>query len=254
HPEEFAPTAQLLAEVRAGQKSEGVSVCRIRHKAGEYRWFEVRWAVRRDAKGELVGLHTAGRDVTSRLEAERQLNAYAEQLRKLSVRDELTGLYNRRGFMEAAERAYTQARRERRAVALIFVDLNDMKLINDQQGHEVGDQALVDAGLVLSQSLREADIVARLGGDEFVAFALDFHEQDEEPLRRRLRAAADQRVADQQRTFRLSMSVGGAYVSSQETAPPLGALLDQADAAMYERKTARRAAGGVSARPPGMAG
>ena len=123
-----------------------------------------------------------------------------------------------------------------------------MKRINDELGHDVGDLALVDTAELLLANLRPTDVVARLGGDEFVAFAADFTPRDLERLRARLREQADVRVVERERSFRLSMSVGAAYMLPG-SARSLGELLDDADAAMYEQKNARRAAGGVSVPP-----
>jgi diguanylate cyclase (GGDEF)-like protein/PAS domain S-box-containing protein len=248
HPSEVEIGKELLRDILNGKASSGISIYRLRHKGGDYRWFEVRWGIVRDSDGKPRQLHTAARDVTERREAEQQLSSYAERLRAMAIRDELTGLYNRRGFLEVAGQAQHQALRDRRPAALLFVDLNGMKRINDQLGHEQGDQALVDAAHVLGSALSEADVVARLGGDEFVAFALDFTDANLDPLRLRVRELADRRVAEHERPFRLSMSVGGAFVdpTSGET---LEALLERADAAMYEQKKARHAAGGVSIPP-----
>ena len=248
HPSEIEAAKSILSEVKSGKRSEGVSTYRLRHKNGEYRWFEVRWAALRSTSGEARELHTAARDVTERREAEQQLNSYAKQLRALSIRDELTGLYNRRGFREVAGQAHSRAVRDLRTAALIFLDLNGMKRINDDLGHDVGDQALVDTAAVLSSALRQADVLARLGGDEFVVFALDFGPFDLDPLRSRLRELADARVASHARPFRLSMSVGAAFVEPA-TPSTLDELLERADAAMYQQKNSRRAAGGVSVPP-----
>ena len=249
HPDEAAMEAALLAEIQGGESSAGTSTYRLRNKAGEYRWFEVRWAVRRDARGGPEDLHTTGRDVTERREAEQQVSAYADELRSLSLLDELTSLYNRRGFLEVAAQAHRQATRDARPAALIFVDLNGMKRINDELGHDMGDAALIDTARVLKGALREADVLARLGGDEFAVFALDFSAADLDKLRRRLRELADNRVREMNRPFRLSMSVGAAYLAAQGSLS-IVELLDRADAAMYEQKNARRAAGGVSVPPP----
>jgi len=248
HPSELETAKSILNDVKSGKLFEGVSTYRLRHKNGEYRWFEVRWAALRSASGELRELHTAGRDVTERRETEQQLNSYAKQLRSLAIRDELTGLYNRRGFSEVAGQAHSRALRDSRPAALIFMDLNGMKRINDDLGHDVGDQALVDTAHVLTSGMREADVLARLGGDEFVVFALDFGASDLDPLRRRLRELADVRAADRARPFRLSISVGAAFVDPAAPST-LDELLERADAAMYEQKNARRAAG-ISIPPP----
>lgn len=249
HPEEIDIARGILKDVHGGGVGGGVSTYRLRNKSGEFRWFEVRWGVIRDAEGKPKEIHTAGRDVTERKEAEGKLNAYAEQLRSLSLRDELTGLYNRRGFLEVAAQAHALALRDARPAALVFIDLNGMKRINDELGHDVGDDALVDAALVLRAALRESDVVARLGGDEFVAFALDFGSPNVDLLRVRLRKLLDERVAEHARPYRLSMSVGAAF-SKAGADKSVADMLDEADAAMYEQKNARRAAGGVSMPPP----
>lgn len=249
HPSEVELGKKILADIRTGKSAEGLNTYRLRHKNGEYRWFEVRWGLIKDAGGNVRELHTVGRDVTERRDAEDRLNSYAKQLRSLSIRDELTGLYNRRGFIEVASQAHNQALRDARPAALIFVDLNGMKRINDELGHDVGDQALSDAADVLSAGMRDADVVGRLGGDEFVVFALDFGSQQLDTLRRRLRELADARVAERERPFRLSMSVGAAFVDAAEPSS-IDELLERADASMYEQKKARQAAGGVSIPPP----
>jgi diguanylate cyclase (GGDEF)-like protein/PAS domain S-box-containing protein len=204
HPDDVAAADALLSDVEAGLVMSGVSTHRLRNKAGDYRYFEVRWSAQRDQHGAPHTIHTTARDVTERKEAEEQLAAQAEKLRSLSLRDELTQLYNRRGFMEIAGQAHAQATRDGRSAALVFIDLNGMKRINDELGHESGDSALVDTAAVLRKALREADVIARLGGDEFAAFALDFTAEDLANLRARLRGLADQEAAERDRPYRLS--------------------------------------------------
>jgi diguanylate cyclase (GGDEF)-like protein len=157
-------------------------------------------------------------------------------------------LYNRRGFLKMAGQSFTQAQRDGRPAAVIFVDLNGMKRINDELGHDVGDAALCDAANVLLAAHRDADVVARLGGDEFVVFALDVTEPDLARLRVRLRELSDKQVEKSARPYRLSMSVGGAFTPG--SASSVAQLLDEADAAMYAQKNARRLAGGISIPPP----
>ncbi len=248
HPDELADTESILADVRAGRLGGGVTTYRLRNKDGEYRYFEVRWAVLRDDARRLVGLHTTGHDVTERRLAEELLTVQAQTLRTMSLRDELTGLFNRRGFLEVATHALAQARRDDRAAALLFVDLNGMKRINDELGHDTGDSALMDAAYVLSAALGHSDVLARLGGDEFVAFVRDFGAAELEPLRAKIRDLCDERAAELERPYRLSMSVGAAFapVGDEST---IEQLLERADMAMYEQKRARRAAGDVSLPP-----
>jgi diguanylate cyclase (GGDEF)-like protein/PAS domain S-box-containing protein len=248
HPDELATARSLLADISSEARSEGVSTYRLRHKSGEYRFFEVRWSVQR-TEGGAITLHTTGHDVTERVRAEETLARQAEQLLALSLRDELTKLYNRRGFLEVAGQAELQAARDGRPAALLFFDLNGMKRINDELGHDAGDDALVDTAAVLRTALHDGDVIARLGGDEFVAYALDFTPEQLDVFRRRIRELADAEVGRRARSYRLSMSVGAAFSDASQRRS-LEQLLDEADQEMYEQKRARRNAGNVSLLPP----
>lgn len=160
----------------------------------------------------------------------------AEQLvRQMSLTDELTGLYNRRGFLLLAERELQVARRRRGRSLLLYVDLDYLKLANDRFGHAAGDGMLVDAADLLKSLFRTTDVVARIGGDEFVVLA-SHYSTSEEVLARLDRALQ----TFQQRTGRpLSLSVGTAE-SSLQADQSLEQLLTQADAAMYANKCSRR--------------
>ncbi|MEZ4409960.1 MAG: diguanylate cyclase [Polyangiales bacterium] len=157
------------------------------------------------------------------------------EVRSLSVRDELTGLYNRRGFMALGEQRLTVAARQREGALLFFVDLNGMKPINDRLGHEEGDRALRDAAAILRRTFRESDIVARLGGDEFVVLTTGDTAPDATPMLTRLRAHVDAHNETAGRAYRVELSVG---VSRYDPATPDGlpAMLAEADAAMYAQK------------------
>jgi diguanylate cyclase (GGDEF)-like protein/PAS domain S-box-containing protein len=221
---------------------------RLRHKDGTYRWLEINFGSLLDATGKIIGVQSSARDVTARRLAEERLAAQTEQLRKLSLRDELTGLYNRRGWSELATQGLRLATREQRTAAVIFCDLNGMKQINDQHGHEEGDQALKETANMLRNACREVDVVARFGGDEFVVFALDFAEPGLSALRERVRTALSALNRSGVRPFFLSISVGAAFFRPDKP-ESIEQLLDRADAEMYERKRARRASGGLSLPP-----
>lgn len=222
---------------------------RVRHKNGSYRWLEINFGSLRDPNGNIIGVQSSARDVTARRLAEERLAAQTEQLRHLSLRDELTGLYNRRGWLELATQGLRLANREQRSAAVIFCDLNGMKEINDQHGHEEGDRALKDTAAMLQGACREVDVIARFGGDEFVVFALDFVAAGLGALRERVRASLNELNRSGERPFFLSLSVGAAFFHP-EHAESIEQLLDRADAEMYERKRARRASGGLSLPPP----
>ena len=222
---------------------------RVRHKNGTYRWLEINFGSLRDAQGSIIGVQSSARDVTARRLAEERLAAQTEQLRNLSLRDELTGLYNRRGWLELATQGLRLANREQRSAGVIFCDLNGMKEINDQHGHEEGDRALKATAGMLQSACREVDVIARFGGDEFVVFALDFTSAGLGALRERVRALLNALNRSGERPFFLSLSLGAAFFRP-ENAESIEQLLDRADAEMYERKRARRASGGLSLPPP----
>lgn len=172
-----------------------------------------------------------------RLEAEVRERQRAEaEVRKLSLTDELTGLYNRRGFQLLAETALDAAREASRGCLVVYVDLDNLKLTNDRYGHLAGDMMLVDAAGVLRTVFRDSDVVARLGGDEFAVLVSDAHAPDH--VRQRIQAAVER---FRQRTGRpLSLSVGLVDTNSYPD-DSLQTLMAQADAAMYADKSARRA-------------
>ncbi|MEG4590193.1 diguanylate cyclase [Microcoleus sp. MOSTC5] len=130
-----------------------------------------------------------------------------EQVRQLSLTDELTQLHNRRGFFVLAQQQLKVVRRQKSSCCLLFVDLDGLKQLNDNMGHEVGDRAIADAAEILKETCRSSDIVARLGGDEFVIFALNYLENAEE-LVVRLQANIARFNHESNRCYQLSMSIG----------------------------------------------
>jgi len=175
------------------------------------------------------------RDITARKQAE-------ETIRELSLIDDLTGLRNRRGFMELGEAQLALAHRLGRSVALYFADFDGFKRINDEFGHTEGDRALVDFAGILRVVFRESDILARLGGDEFVAMALESPDMDSSVLARRIDEQLDRFNAGAVRPYRLVVSVGAAWREPGST-ETLAAQLQRADAEMYRIKQQRRGRG-----------
>jgi len=187
--------------------------------------------------------------VVERERARKAAEDRAEAIRSQSIRDELTGLYNRRGFLELARQQLRIAQREERQALLFFVDLNGMKQINDELGHDEGDRALIDTADVLREIFRISDVVSRLGGDEFVALMLDADVAQVEVFATRIRRAMAERNAQGLRRYRLSASVGASPYDA-DRGQTIESLLAHADTVMYEQKRARRAGLIVSITPP----
>ncbi|RMH22421.1 MAG: diguanylate cyclase [Gemmatimonadetes bacterium] len=160
-------------------------------------------------------------------------------LRSLSLIDDLTGLYNRRGFADLGEQYVKLARRSTRGVALVFLDIDRFKTINDTLGHHVGDRALLRVADLLKDTFRRSDIIARMGGDEFAVLALEASGEDARMLVDRLRAQIGEFNESSREPYRLSVSIGLARCEGDGRVR-LEDLLEQADAAMYEEKRSKR--------------
>jgi diguanylate cyclase (GGDEF)-like protein len=162
------------------------------------------------------------------------------------LRDELSGLYNRRGFLELSRQQLRLAARGQRGACLFFADLNGMKAINDGLGHEMGDRALASMASLLAGVFRDSDIVARLGGDEFAVLAADCDGAGTTVLRARVQAAVQNFNALSSEPFQLSISVGAALFDPAHPVE-LEALMEAADAKMYEEKRVRSRSGSALA-------
>ena len=183
---------------------------------------------------EILGAVVAFADITERQKME-------ERLRESAMTDELTGLFNRRGFMTLADKLIKISVRDKNDLLLIYIDFDNMKWINDSLGHTVGDQALVEAATLLRDTFRLADIVARLGGDEFVILCTDNSALgNEETILSRLKENIDKTNRLKSRQYQLSLSVGvGRY--EHQSPCSIDELLRRADRAMYKNKEDKKA-------------
>jgi diguanylate cyclase (GGDEF)-like protein/PAS domain S-box-containing protein len=182
--------------------------------------------------GEAVGVQGIARDITEHKRTE-------ETLRSLSLLDDLTGLYNRRGFLALAEQHIRLTQRTGHGFTLVFADLDGMKRINDTYGHKAGDEALRSIAELLKKSFRESDIIARLGGDEFTILALEDYEITRRAVTKRLLENLENYNRQENRPFDLSLSVGVVHFSP-ESNRSIEELMAQADRAMYEQKQSRK--------------
>jgi diguanylate cyclase (GGDEF)-like protein len=165
----------------------------------------------------------------------------AQRLRRASYTDALTGLVNRRGFLEHAELRLAGARQRGVSSILFYLDCDAFKAINDTCGHAVGDRALVEIGRALRASVRDTDVVARLGGDEFTMLALDTQGDCASTIRTRIQERLDALNRTQSLPMPVGVSVGHVVVTPHD-ARSLAELLQAADDDLAHCKRARRAA------------
>lgn len=170
-------------------------------------------------------------EITERKRAE-------EEVRVLSLTDELTGLYNRRGFLFLAEQQWKVGCRNWTPYVLVFLDLDGLKRVNDTYGHEIGDKMISDMAKVLKNTLRKSDLVARLGGDEFVIFAMN-RNSDAQAIPNRLQAAIDEFNDNEAKNYQLSASMGVVFCDPYQKTS-IENLIAQADEAMYLKKRAKK--------------
>jgi diguanylate cyclase (GGDEF)-like protein len=162
------------------------------------------------------------------------------ELGSLALSDELTGVYNRRGFLALAERQLKLGRRSGRAILVFFADVDGLKQINDKFGHKEGDLALVHAAEVLEKTFRDSDVIARFGGDEFAVLALEVSGHSESTIRARLEQNLKELNAKHSRCT-LSISLGAVRFDPTNPCSPasIEQLMIRADESMYEEKRLR---------------
>lgn len=173
-------------------------------------------------------------DITENMRMRAEINSIAQV-------DDLTGLYNRRGFNIRAHQQLLMAHLLGKALYVIYLDLDNMKAINDNHGHQAGDQALKDTAIILKKVFRNSDVIARIGGDEFAVCAIA---EPSDAFVRVIENRLNERLIEHNTInnypYELSFSLGIVY-SSTNSKIPLNTLLKQADELMYLQKNAKKA-------------
>jgi diguanylate cyclase (GGDEF)-like protein len=159
------------------------------------------------------------------------------ELGNLALTDELTGLYNRRGFMAITERQLRIGRRSRREMLLFFIDVDGLKQINDSFGHSEGDRVLKRSAQALEMTFRDSDVIARMAGDEFAVLAVEATGDSEAAIRTRLCGDLKSICAGESR-YAINLSLGVARFDPADRTS-IGELMVQADQSMYEEKRRR---------------
>ena len=161
------------------------------------------------------------------------------QLHTLSITDELTGLYNRRGFFTLAKECLRLAKQSQKEVMLLYADLDNMKEINDTLGHEEGDRLIQETAAMLKSTYRTSDIIARIGGDEFVVFPVGTVKDHSDKIANRLQENIENYNAQANNRYSLRISTGIATYDPNSM-QSIDELLKQADSLMYQHKQSKK--------------
>ncbi|MEW5772817.1 MAG: diguanylate cyclase [Thermodesulfobacteriota bacterium] len=224
HDEDFY--AQMWRTISAGEEWRG-EICN-RTKEGREYWAMTSISPIFDEQGVIRHYVGVAEDITKRIIQE-------EHIKYLALHDALTGLPNRNLFMDRLNRAISFAERHQTVAVVMYVDLDDFKLVNDQHGHEAGDEVLKEAARRLTRCIRTADSVARVGGDEFVIILQDIREEREiELVAKRVLERFREPFQVDGATCRVGASVGIALCP--EDGRDVDTLLRKADMAMYSVK------------------
>jgi len=238
HPDDRPRAAEALVPIMRGERDNHASELRLVHADGHIVWVNVHVALVRDVDGRALHLLGQLQDITER-------KRYEERLQHMADHDPLTGLVNRRSFERALSRHAAGIRRYGATGALLVLDLDGFKHVNDTHGHVAGDELIVSCARALASRLRATDVLARLGGDEF-AVLLPHGGQTEavevaEALVDVVRSAGGTERA------RVTVSVGVAQFD--DIMVTADEVLVRADRAMYEAKAAGRDGHAVYGRP-----
>ena len=240
HPDDWKQASLVLKKHFHGEIENYQFECRMRHKHGQWVWVMDRGRViSRDSQGKPVRMLGAHTDINVLKQTEENIRTLNAELQHLAVTDFLTNLPNRRFFTERGREEFKRSRRNNQALSLFMMDIDHFKNINDNFGHEVGDQILQQVAAILKSNLREIDLPARIGGEEFVALLENTSLEDAFSSAERVRDAISKSVFRlQSHEISCTASFGVAILTDEMA--NLDGLIRKADDAMYRAKRAGR--------------
>jgi diguanylate cyclase (GGDEF)-like protein/PAS domain S-box-containing protein len=230
HPEDLEADLAATREMAEGERYGYRTEKRYVHRKGHAVWISLNVSPIRDADGELLYMIGQVEDISERKDEQARLTRQA-------LHDSLTGLPNRELF---ADRVRMAAARRGGNLAVVYLDLDDFKLVNDSLGHAAGDKVLVEVGRRLQRLLRAGDTLARLGGDEFAILCEGVGEQEMKRIADRVVAALEPPIEVAGRPVQQPASIGVAIHSRDGSHVDAGSIIGDADLAMYRAKAAGR--------------
>jgi diguanylate cyclase (GGDEF)-like protein/PAS domain S-box-containing protein len=231
--------AELWQTILSGEEWRGEFL--NRKKNGELYWESASISAITDQQGTITHFVAVNEDITERKESEEKIRMLNIELEKLALTDYLTNLYNRRYFMQRGAEEFRRAHRNRQPLALLMLDLDEFKKVNDRYGHEAGDLLLQQVADVMKSSLREIDLLGRLGGEEFAVLLpntlLDVAVLLAERVRHSI-ANLSMLWPGQDLSSAVTISIGAAAYTDAMVG--IDDLLRNADAALYQAKHSGR--------------
>ena len=232
HPDDVPLFNETFEEAKSAKQGWKNIVLRWRHRNGSYRTFESNASAQFNEAGELIGFQGVDRDITERRQAE-------ERIEFLAHHDALTALPNRILLRDRFDHALSMAERSRSRVAMLFLDLDNFKVVNDTLGHAAGDELLLTVVKRLSRCTRDSDTISRQGGDEFILLLNDIPDLETvERVASETLSQLAEPVEINGHELNASCSIGVAIYP--EDGSDFDSLLQKADAAMYNAKGAGR--------------
>jgi diguanylate cyclase (GGDEF)-like protein/PAS domain S-box-containing protein len=205
-------------------------------KNGESYWAAVSISPITDSNGIITHFVSINEDITVRKENEEKIQRLNAGLEQLAMTDYLTNLYNRRYFMQRGAEEFKRARRNNQPLALLMMDIDHFKNVNDTYGHDAGDMALQQVAATLKSSLREIDILGRIGGEEFAVLLPNISLHEAAVLAERVRkAVAGTSVEIPGGSLTITISIGVAVLTNETSG--IDNILKNADVAMYQAKS-----------------
>lgn len=210
---------------------------RFLHRSGEYRWLRVMALPIRDGKGKITRWFGTSTDVHDVYLASEERERLAQELERIATEDQLTGVLTRRAFVERANMFIQSSKENIRQAALMMIDVDHFKSINDTYGHISGDRVLAITAERVRAALKKQDLVGRMGGEEFAIFLLDSSEHQTQRAAERIRRTVEKEpiTLDDGRSVSVTMSIG--VTTSSISGYDLNNMISSADSALYRAKS-----------------
>lgn len=234
HPDDLDLDLQFIKKLLNGELEHYQIEKRYFHQSGEIIFVLLNVSPVRNESGEVIHFVSQIENITSR-------KVESERIRQMAYHDTLTGLPNRRLFDESISHALAHAKRGGFPVALMFVDVDHFKKINDTHGHDVGDEILKAIAERMKHCLRQTDVLSRVGGDEFIVLLTEIKKpEDARLVAEHILETVSQPLLVHTHSFQVTLSIGVAIYDGGSEIETVSSLTKKADLALYEVKTAGR--------------